>query len=46
MNNNGNVSFQTPYSTYSAQGFPNASFKMVAPFWADVDTRGNGGTVK
>jgi len=46
VNNNGNVSFQTPYSTYSAQGFPNASFKMVAPFWADVDTRGNGGTVK
>ncbi|HRN35971.1 MAG TPA: hypothetical protein PLL18_03555, partial [Flavobacteriales bacterium] len=26
VNNNGNVSFQTPYSTYSAQGFPNASF--------------------
>ncbi len=45
VNNNGNVSFLQPFSTYSSQGFPNASFKMVAPFWADVDTRNNGGTV-
>lgn len=45
VNNNGNVSFQSPYGTYSASPFPNASFKMVAPFWADVDTRGSG-TVK
>lgn len=52
VNNNGNVSFVTPFSTYSAAAFPNSQFKMVAPFWADVDTRGsdgnglNGGTVK
>lgn len=50
VNNNGNVSFQNPYGTYSASPFPTMSFKMIAPFWADVDTRGdngsNGGTVQ
>ena len=52
INNNGNVSFNAPYGTYSANPFPTAGFTMVAPFWADVDTRGedgnglNGGTVK
>lgn len=39
INNNGNVSFGAPYGTFTASGFPNASFVMVAPFWADVDTR-------
>ncbi|MBI3510982.1 MAG: gliding motility-associated C-terminal domain-containing protein [Bacteroidetes bacterium] len=39
INNNGNVSFGAPYSTFTATGFPNASFVMVAPFWGDVDTR-------
>ncbi|MBV6404026.1 MAG: gliding motility-associated C-terminal domain-containing protein [Flavobacteriales bacterium] len=43
INNNGNVSFQSPYPTYSASAFPNADFIMVAPFWADVDTRGDDG---
>lgn len=52
VNNNGSVSFLLPHSTYSASSFPMPSFRMVAPFWADVDTRGddgmglNGGTVK
>ncbi|MCC6841383.1 MAG: gliding motility-associated C-terminal domain-containing protein [Flavobacteriales bacterium] len=46
VNNNGNVSFVTPFGTYSSAAFPNTQFKMVAPFWADVDTRNNGGTVK
>ncbi|MCB9171104.1 MAG: gliding motility-associated C-terminal domain-containing protein [Flavobacteriales bacterium] len=52
INNNGNVSFVDPYFTYSATPFPTADFKMVAPYWADVDTRGddgfglNGGTVR
>ena len=46
VNNNGNVSFQTSFGTYSSAAFPNSNFKMVAPFWADVDTRNNGGTVK
>jgi gliding motility-associated-like protein len=39
INNNGNISFDDPYATYSASGFPSANFVMVAPFWADVDTR-------
>jgi gliding motility-associated-like protein len=39
INNNGNVSFGTPYGTFSSSGFPNSDFVMVAPFWADVDTR-------
>lgn len=46
VNNNGNVSFQNPYGTYSAEPFPNTGYKMVAPFWGDVDTRFGQGTVK
>jgi len=42
INNNGNVSFGTDYGTFSANAFPDPDFVMVAPFWADVDTRGNG----
>lgn len=45
VNNNGNISFQQSFATYSASGFPNNTNRMVAPFWADVDTRGNGGQV-
>jgi gliding motility-associated-like protein len=51
INNNGNISFAQSYGTFTASGFPSAGFAMVAPFWADVDTRGddgnglNGGTV-
>ncbi|MEZ5195002.1 MAG: hypothetical protein R2764_00970 [Bacteroidales bacterium] len=39
INNNGNVSFDGPYSSYTPSGFPLNSFAMLAPFWADVDTR-------
>jgi len=42
INNNGNISFGSTYSTFSANPFPDPSFVMVAPFWADVDTRGTG----
>ena len=42
INNNGNISFETFFSTFSAVGFPSSSFRMVAPFWGDVDT-GNPG---
>ncbi|MBP7515106.1 MAG: T9SS type A sorting domain-containing protein [Flavobacteriales bacterium] len=44
INNNGNVSFGTPYGTFTATGFPSDGFVMVAPFWADVDTRGEDGS--
>lgn len=43
-NNNGNVSFGVPFSTYSSSGFPISNFPMVAPFWGDVDTGNGGGT--
>lgn len=45
INNNGNISFGTPYGTFSSSSFPFAPNVMVAPFWGDVDTRGTG-TVK
>lgn len=46
INNNGNISFQTPYSEFTPNAFPTASFNMIAPFWGDVDTRSaNGGQV-
>ncbi len=43
INNNGNVSFDSPWATFTASPFPTASFAMVAPFWGDVDTRGDDG---
>lgn len=46
INNNGNVTFDGPYGTFSAAAFPNSTYVMVAPFWGDVDTGGqNGGQV-
>jgi len=38
-NNNGNLSFGAGYCEFTATGFPVTGFPMVAPFWADVDTR-------
>ncbi len=46
INNNGNISFDLPYSTFTANPFPDPNYNMIAPFWADVDTRSaNGGNV-
>jgi len=46
INNNGNISFGTPYSTFTANPFPDPMYQMVAPFWGDVDTRDSlGGAV-
>jgi hypothetical protein len=39
INNNGNISFSAPYFNYNAIGFPSTYYIMIAPFWADVDTR-------
>ncbi len=44
INNNGNISFNSPYSTFTAAGFPSTLYNMIAPFWADVDTRGGSGS--
>jgi hypothetical protein len=42
VNNNGSVTFGGATGTYTPQRFPIRGNRMVAPFWADVDTR-NGG---
>ncbi len=39
VNNNGNLTFGEPTGGFSAYGFPFQGSKMIAPFWADVDTR-------
>jgi hypothetical protein len=39
INNNGNISFISPYITFTPDSFPSANFNMIAPFWGDVDTR-------
>jgi gliding motility-associated-like protein len=39
INNNGNISFDAAQGTYSSEGFPSPNYILVAPFWADVDTR-------
>jgi hypothetical protein len=39
INNNGNISFGQGFPTFTSTGFPVTGFPMVAPFWADVDTR-------
>lgn len=42
INNNGNVTFDMGYSSYTPWGFPIEGAPMLAPFFADVDTRGEG----
>lgn len=40
INNNGNISFDFPYMSFIPNAFPDSTSLMIAPFWADVDTRG------
>ena len=42
VNNNGNVTFDGPLSTYTPFGLAGTSAKIIAPFFADVDTRASG----
>ena len=44
VNNNGNVTFGAPQSTYLPVG-TQQSVPMLAPFWSDVDTRVGAGQV-
>ena len=39
VNNNGNVTFRTPLSAYTPGSINVADRPIIAPFWADVDTR-------
>jgi Nidogen-like/PEP-CTERM motif len=38
VNNNGNITFTGPLSTYTPSGITSSSTPIIAPFWADVDT--------
>jgi hypothetical protein len=43
VNNNGNVTFQQPLGQYTPNGLATGvGFPIIAPFFADVDTRGTG----
>jgi hypothetical protein len=42
VNNNGNVTFDLPLTTYTPFGLVDSSIPIIAPFFADVDTRGAG----
>ena len=42
INNNGNVTFDEGLYDYDPWGFPIQDYPMLAPFFADVDTRGAG----
>ncbi len=38
VNNNGTLSFSGPFFTFVPVPFPNSSYDLIAPFWADVET--------
>ncbi len=39
VNNNGNVTFDGPQSTYTPSALSSLKSGIIAPYWADVDTR-------
>lgn len=41
VNNNGNVTFDSGLADYTPESLSGTSHKIIAPFWADVDTRGD-----
>jgi hypothetical protein len=41
-NNNGNITFGGPLDVFTPEPFPISGQPMIAPFWADVDTRTGG----
>ena len=43
VNDNGVISFNSPYNARTPLSFPlSGNNKIIAPYWADVDTRGTG----
>jgi len=40
VNNNGNITFKGQEGAFTPVQFPSSTEPMIAPFWADVDTRG------
>ena len=45
INNNGNLTFLSGFGEFNPEGFPISPRKIIAPFWADVDTRDGHGNV-
>ena len=45
VNNNGNLTFDNALPTYTPFGLINTSREIIAPFFADVDTRGDKGAL-
>lgn len=43
VNNNGNISFGAGLSRFTPNPFPASSLPIIAPYWADVDTRNQPG---
>ena len=43
INTNGNISFENKFTSGTPFDFPFPNFKVIAPFWSDVDTRARGG---
>jgi hypothetical protein len=39
VNNNGDVTFDSPIAEYSPKSLSTLGVEVIAPFWADVDTR-------
>ncbi len=39
INTNGNITFNAPVRSYTPSPFPISNQPMIAPYWADVDTR-------
>ncbi|MGB3636421.1 MAG: PEP-CTERM sorting domain-containing protein [Rivularia sp. (in: cyanobacteria)] len=39
INNNGNLTFRNALSSFTPQPFPLSNQPIIAPYWADVDTR-------
>jgi hypothetical protein len=44
VNNNGNITMDSPMSQFTPESLDELSDPMIAPFWADVDTRGGAPT--
>jgi hypothetical protein len=40
VNNNGNITFDGSNETYTPEAIVGNGMRIIAPFWADVDTRG------
>ena len=39
INNNGNITFESPLGAFTPEPFPITNQPIIAPYWADVDTR-------